>query len=128
VRVPYSEGVAKHTDPLSCIGHRELSGKALAVRTVDALQYAVEASGVEFINGEKPDVCFTRPLQRPQKRSKAELQTRPRENDRCMTRQLVWRSSRSSFIGKPSFDQRLIGNIPLVSRNLNALKKCHRQA
>jgi hypothetical protein len=28
----------------------------------------------------------------------------------------------SRFIGKPGFDQRLIGNIPFVSRNLNALK------
>ena len=63
-----------------------------------------------------------------QKRFVAQLQTRPRENDRFMTRQLAWRSSRSGFIGKPGFDQRLIGNIPFVSRNLNALKKCHGQA
>jgi hypothetical protein len=81
-------------------------------------QYAVEASGVEFINGDKPDVRFTRPLQQAQKRFVAELQTRPRENDRCMTRQLARRSLRSGFIGKPGFDQRLIGNIPFVSRNL----------
>ena len=30
MRVPYSEGVANHTDPLSCVGHREVSGEALA--------------------------------------------------------------------------------------------------
>jgi len=30
VRVPYSEGVANHTDPLSCVGHREVPGEALA--------------------------------------------------------------------------------------------------
>jgi hypothetical protein len=30
VRVPHSEGVANHTDPLSCVGHREVSGEALA--------------------------------------------------------------------------------------------------
>ena len=28
MRVPYSEGVANHTDPLSCVGHREVSGEA----------------------------------------------------------------------------------------------------
>jgi hypothetical protein len=32
-------------------------------------------------------------------------------------------SARSSFFGEPGFDQRLIGNIPLISRNFNALKK-----
>jgi hypothetical protein len=30
VRVPYSEGVANHTDPLPCVGHREVTGEALA--------------------------------------------------------------------------------------------------
>ena len=30
MRVPYSEGVANHTDPLSCVGHREVSVEALA--------------------------------------------------------------------------------------------------
>jgi hypothetical protein len=29
VKVPYSEGVANHTDPESCAGHREMSGEAL---------------------------------------------------------------------------------------------------
>jgi hypothetical protein len=30
VRAPHSEGVANHTDPLSCVGHREVPGEALA--------------------------------------------------------------------------------------------------
>ena len=30
MRVPHSEGVANHTDPLSCVGHREVSVEALA--------------------------------------------------------------------------------------------------
>jgi hypothetical protein len=30
VRVPHSEGVANHTDPLSCVGRREVPGEALA--------------------------------------------------------------------------------------------------
>jgi len=34
VRVPYSEGVANHTDPLSCVGHREVSGEALAGESI----------------------------------------------------------------------------------------------
>ena len=34
MRVPYSEGVANHTDPLSCVGHREVSGEALAGESI----------------------------------------------------------------------------------------------
>jgi hypothetical protein len=34
VGVPYSEGVANHTDPLSCVGHREVSGEALAGESI----------------------------------------------------------------------------------------------
>jgi len=34
VRVPHSEGVANHTDPLSCVGHREVSGEALAGESI----------------------------------------------------------------------------------------------
>jgi len=34
VRVPYSEGVANHTDPLSCVGHREVPGEALAGESI----------------------------------------------------------------------------------------------
>jgi hypothetical protein len=30
VRVPHSEGVANHTGLLSCVGHREVPGEALA--------------------------------------------------------------------------------------------------
>jgi hypothetical protein len=29
VKVPHSEGVANHTDPESCVRHREVSGEAL---------------------------------------------------------------------------------------------------
>ena len=32
--VPHSEGVANHTDPLSCVGHREVSGEALAGESI----------------------------------------------------------------------------------------------
>ena len=34
MRVPHSEGVANHTDPLSCVGHREVSGEALAGESI----------------------------------------------------------------------------------------------
>ncbi len=34
MRVPYSEGVANHTDPLSCVGHREVPGEALAGESI----------------------------------------------------------------------------------------------
>jgi hypothetical protein len=34
VRVPHSEGVANHTDPLSCVGHREVSDEALAGESI----------------------------------------------------------------------------------------------
>jgi hypothetical protein len=34
VKVPHSEGVASHTDPLSCVGHREVSGEALAGESI----------------------------------------------------------------------------------------------
>jgi hypothetical protein len=34
VRVPHSEGVANHTDLLSCVGHREVSGEALAGESI----------------------------------------------------------------------------------------------
>ena len=34
MRVPYSEGIANHTDPLSCVGHREVSGEALAGESI----------------------------------------------------------------------------------------------
>ena len=34
MRVPYGEGVANHTDPLSCVGHREVSGEALAGESI----------------------------------------------------------------------------------------------
>ena len=32
MKVPHSEGVANHTDPLSCVGHREVSGEAWRCR------------------------------------------------------------------------------------------------
>ena len=28
MKIPHSEGVANHTEPLSCVGHREVSGEA----------------------------------------------------------------------------------------------------
>ena len=34
MRVPHSEGVANRTDPLSCVGHREVSGEALAGESI----------------------------------------------------------------------------------------------
>jgi len=34
VRVPHSEGVANHTDPESCAGHREVPGEALAGESI----------------------------------------------------------------------------------------------
>ena len=34
MRVPHSEGIANHTDPLSCVGHREMSGEALAGESI----------------------------------------------------------------------------------------------
>ena len=34
MRVPHSEGIANHTDPLSCVGHREVSGEALAGESI----------------------------------------------------------------------------------------------
>ena len=34
MRVPHSEGIANHTDPLSCVGYREVSGQALAGENV----------------------------------------------------------------------------------------------
>jgi hypothetical protein len=37
-------------------------------------------------------------------------------------------SARSRFFGEPGLDQGLIGHIALVGGNLDALKKCHRQA
>ena len=35
MKVPHSEGVATHTDPLSCVGHREVSGEALAGESIE---------------------------------------------------------------------------------------------
>ena len=37
MRVPHSEGVANHTDPLSCVGHREVPGEALAGESIGQL-------------------------------------------------------------------------------------------
>jgi hypothetical protein len=37
-------------------------------------------------------------------------------------------SARFRFFGEPSLDQRLIGYVTLVGGNLDALKKCYRQA
>ena len=34
MRVPHCEGIANHTDPLSCVGHREVSGEALAGESI----------------------------------------------------------------------------------------------
>jgi hypothetical protein len=34
VRVPCSEGIANHTGPESCVGHREVHGEALTGETV----------------------------------------------------------------------------------------------
>ena len=32
--VPHSEGVANHSDPLSCVGYREVSGQSLAGESI----------------------------------------------------------------------------------------------
>ena len=34
MKVPHKECVANHTDPLSCVGHREVSGEALAGESI----------------------------------------------------------------------------------------------
>ena len=36
MKVPHREGVANHTDPLSCVGDREVSGEALARAAIAA--------------------------------------------------------------------------------------------